>query len=217
MAGQRNALPVAGQGSNPPVAGQGSNPPVAGQGSNPPVAGRADDPPAAGGRVLAGRPGPGGRAVSAPAPRRRRVLAIASGGGHWQQLMALRPAFEGCDVLYATTLPGLPEEFGALPARIVPDCNRHEPVAILRAAAAIGRLVAAQRPDVVVSTGALPGVIALGWGKAWRARTVWIDSIANAEEMSMSGRLARPVADLWLSQWPHVAAAAGAGHAGAVL
>ena len=36
---------------------------------------------------------------------RRRVLAVASGGGHWVQLMRLRPAFEGTDIHYATVDP----------------------------------------------------------------------------------------------------------------
>ncbi len=36
------------------------------------------------------------------AERRVRVLAVASGGGHWVQLLRLRPAWEGCDVAYAT-------------------------------------------------------------------------------------------------------------------
>ena len=70
---------------------------------------------------------------------------------------------------------------------------------------------------MVVSTGALPGVIALTLGRAIGARTIWVDSIANAEEMSMSGKLARRVAHLWLSQWEHVAEAAGAEYAGAIL
>lgn len=147
----------------------------------------------------------------------RRVLAVASGGGHWQQLMLMRPAFEGCETVYLTTLPGLPEQFGAAPAAIVPDCNRNEKLAVLRCAAALAGHLARHRPHVVISTGALPGVLALALGRATGARTVWVDSIANAEEMSMSGKLARRVAHLWLSQWEHVAAEAGAEYAGAVL
>ena len=150
-------------------------------------------------------------------PVTRRVLAVASGGGHWQQLMLLRPAFEGADILYLTTMGGLPEAFGAAPARIVPDCNRNKPLEAARSAAAIAAAIARHRPHVVISTGALPGVIALALGKGMRARTIWVDSVANAEEMSMSGRLARRFADLWMSQWPDVAEASGAGYAGAVL
>lgn len=147
----------------------------------------------------------------------RRLLAIASGGGHWQQLMLMRPAFEGTDPLFLTTLPGLPEKFGASPAAIVPDCNRNEKVAILRTTAAVARHVIRHRPHVIISTGALPGVIALALGRAVGARTIWVDSVANADEMSMSGNLARRFAHLWLSQWDHVARAAGADYAGSVL
>lgn len=147
----------------------------------------------------------------------RRVLAVASGGGHWQQLMLMRPAFAGAETLYVTTLPGLPEQFGATPARIVPDCNRDAPLAMARCSAALAALVARRRPDVVISTGALPGVIALALGRLAGARTVWVDSVANAEEMSMSGKLARRVAHHWFSQWHHVAEAAGAEYAGSVL
>ena len=147
----------------------------------------------------------------------KRIVAVASGGGHWQQLMLMRAAFGSADVLYLTTLSGLPEQFNATPARIIPDCNRDQKIAILRCAFAIGRAVIKNRPHVVISTGALPGVIALGLGRVIGARTIWVDSVANSEEMSMSGKLARRFADLWLSQSEYVAKQTGAEFAGTVL
>lgn len=146
-----------------------------------------------------------------------RILAVASGGGHWQQLQLLRPAFEGQDPFFLTTLPGLPEQFDARPAAIIPDCNRDEKLQILRCALALLGHMIRRRPQVVISTGALPGVMALAIGRLFGARTIWVDSVANAEEMSMSGKLARRFAHLWLSQWEHVATEAGADYAGAVL
>ena len=145
------------------------------------------------------------------------MVAIASGGGHWQQLMLLRPAFEGFEVHYATTLPGLADQSDASPASLVTDCNRNEKLAMLRSTMDVARLLLRVRPDVVVTTGALPGLIALALAKRVGARTAWIDSVANAEEMSMAGAKARPHADLWLSQWPEVARAYGASYAGSVL
>ena len=35
----------------------------------------------------------------------RRILAVSSGGGHWVELMRLRPAFEGHDVAFVTEIP----------------------------------------------------------------------------------------------------------------
>ena len=73
------------------------------------------------------------------------------------------------------------------------------------------------RPHVIVSTGAAPGYFALRLGKLLGARTVWLDSIANAGELSMTGRLVRKYADLWLTQWPHLAGPAGPDFRGGVL
>lgn len=147
----------------------------------------------------------------------RRVLAVASAGGHWQQLMEIRPAFAGHTVQYVTTLDGLPAQFEAHPATIVRDCNRDAPLAVLVCLAQLVICVLRTRPHVVISTGALPGVIALALGRLVGARTIWVDSVANAETMSMSGKLARRFAHLWLSQWEHVATQAGATYLGRVL
>jgi hypothetical protein len=73
------------------------------------------------------------------------------------------------------------------------------------------------RPDVVISTGAAPGYFALRLGRILGARTVWVDSVANAEELSMSGRMAGKYADLWLTQWEHLAEKGGPMFKGSVL
>ena len=147
----------------------------------------------------------------------KRILAIASGGGHWQQLMLMRNAFDHHDIHYVTTLPGLAAQHGAAPATTIPDCNRNEKRAVLVVSWTLLRLILSVRPHVVISTGALPGVIAIALGRLIGAKTIWVDSVANAEEMSMSGRLARRFATHWLSQWPEVAQATGATYAGSVL
>ncbi len=41
---------------------------------------------------------------------RQRVLAVASGGGHWVQLQRLMGAMEGQDVAFVTTLDSYREE-----------------------------------------------------------------------------------------------------------
>ncbi|PWJ12881.1 UDP-N-acetylglucosamine--LPS N-acetylglucosamine transferase [Jannaschia seohaensis] len=148
---------------------------------------------------------------------RRRVLAVASAGGHWMQLMMLRPAWARHEVTWITTLEGLAEQAGLAPARLVPDCNRDTPLRALGCGALLLWHVLRLRPHAVVTTGALPGVLALAAGRLVGARTIWIDSVANAQEMSASGRLAARVATHRLSQWPEVARAEGAEYAGSVL
>ena len=147
-----------------------------------------------------------------------KLLAISSGGGHWIQLLRLRPAFDGCVVTYATVREGYRTDLepGA-DFRLIPDANRWSKARLLRSAAAIAWLLLRLRPDVVVTTGAAPGFFAVRLGKWLGARVVWIDSIANAEELSMSGEKAGRFVDLWLTQWPHLARDGGPSCFGSVL
>jgi UDP-N-acetylglucosamine:LPS N-acetylglucosamine transferase len=148
---------------------------------------------------------------------RRRILAVASAGGHWIQLQRLRPAFEDQQVAFVTTNSGYRDE--ARPHRfyVVNDASRWNKTRLALMAVRLFLIVLRERPDVVISTGAACGYFAVRFGKLIGARTLWIDSIANIDEMSMAGRLARKYADLWLTQWPHLATPEGPHYAGAVL
>lgn len=155
---------------------------------------------------------------TAPTTRKpRRVLAIASGGGHWVQLLRLRPAFEGHTVAYATVRASYRTDVGDARFYVVNDATRWDKVGLVRMALKLAFILLRERPHVVVSTGAAPGYFAIRLGRLLGARTVWLDSIANVEEMSMTGQLVRSHTDLWLTQWSHLARADGPRYEGAVL
>jgi UDP-N-acetylglucosamine:LPS N-acetylglucosamine transferase len=137
--------------------------------------------------------------------QQQRVLAVASSGGHWIQLRRLAPAFEGHDVAYLTTDAGYRSEAGSARFHVVNDANRWNKLALLRCALKVLWVVLRERPTVVVSTGAAPGYLAIRCGRLLGARTVWVDSVANVDELSMSGQMASSTADLCLTQWPHLA------------
>lgn len=145
-----------------------------------------------------------------------RILAASSGGGHWDELLALRDAFAGHDVTYLTTSADLLMLAG-VSGTVVADCNRDTPLATLRTIVAIARLVWRLRPDRVVSTGAAPGLICILLGRMLGARTLWIESIANAERLSMSGRIASKAANRCVVQWEHMARPTGPDFAGAIF
>ena len=149
--------------------------------------------------------------------RRPRVLAVCSGGGHWVQMMRLRPALEGADLRYLTVDAQFIGEVAGARVHLVNDANEDRKLALLLQLLRVVWVVARVRPDVVISTGASVGYFALRVGKLLGARTIWIDSIANAEQLSKSGRLAGGCADLWLTQWAHLAAPDGPHHYGSVL
>lgn len=149
--------------------------------------------------------------------RRTRIVALSSSGGHWVQLLRLRPAFDDCDVTYATTRTGYRSDIERGHFCVIPDCNREEALRVLWCAVRIVALLVRVRPDVVISTGAAPGFLAVRLGRWLGARTIWVDSVANADELSMAGRMAGPHSDLWLTQWSHLAAESGPKFFGSVL
>jgi hypothetical protein len=132
-------------------------------------------------------------------------------------LLRLRPAFEDCDVVYATVRKGYAEDLGGGRLAVIPDCNRQDKLRVAWCALMILALIIRTRPDVIVTTGAAPGYFAIRFGRLLGARTIWIDSVANAEELSMSGRMAAAYADAWLTQWPGLARPEGPAHWGSVL
>lgn len=147
----------------------------------------------------------------------KKILAVASGGGHWTQLMRLRKVFEGHDVTFVGVKEIYRSDVDGHRFYAVPDVSRLHKWSVLISLGKLAFILMKERPKVVITTGSAPGMLALRLGKLFGARTVWIDSIANVEEMSMSGKKAKKAADLWLTQWPHLADNDGPDFLGSVL
>ena len=148
---------------------------------------------------------------------RRRIMAVASGGGHWVQLQRVMPAFEDHDVTFVTINPTYKTDVPGERVLIVRDSTRWNKLGLIVLGFQILWSLIRIRPHVVVSTGAAPGFMAIVLGRLLGAKTVWLDSIANVEKVSMSGRMVRPWAVLWLTQWPHLATDDGPEYAGRVF
>jgi UDP-N-acetylglucosamine:LPS N-acetylglucosamine transferase len=146
----------------------------------------------------------------------KRVLAVASAGGHWVQLARMSDAF-GADVHYASTsYPG--KEFDSISFHKIKDGNLKDKVSLFFLALSILILIIKVRPEVIVSTGAAPGFFAIILGKALLgSKTIWVDSIANGEEPSLAGQKVRRWADVWATQWEDLAEKYGMVYLGAVV
>ena len=140
-----------------------------------------------------------------PVRTQPKVLAIASGGGHWVQLLRLRPALEGCEVVYASVHPASRDEVPGHRYYAFKDASRKNKVAFVAVVCRMLWIVVRERPSVIITTGSAPGLICIAIGRMLGAKTLWIDSIANCREMSLSGRKAMKVAHKCISQWPDVA------------
>ncbi len=88
---------------------------------------------------------------------------------------------------------------------VVGECNRRNPLRVVSVAVRALWFAVKERPDVVISTGSAPLAFVCLFTKMLGGKVVWIDSVAQFEVLSVSGRVMRHVADLCLSQWPEVA------------
>ena len=138
----------------------------------------------------------------------KRVLAVASGGGHWVQLLRMRAAFAHHDVHFLTTNAAYAKDVDA-PLHAVIDASSWTKLRLVWMFMQVLYLVLRLRPQVVITTGAAPGLAAICCAKLVGAKTIWVDSIANSEQLSGSGRHAGRLADVWLTQWADLATAGG--------
>lgn len=134
----------------------------------------------------------------------KNVLVLSSPGGHWVQLCRLNPALQRSNLIYACTYVR-PAELEACDTYYkIEDISRDSLKRLPSSISKIYRIFNREKPEIVITTGALPGLIAIIIGKIRGVQTIWLDSIANSENVSMSGRVASYIADDCYTQWEHL-------------
>ena len=134
----------------------------------------------------------------------KKILAISSPGGHWTQLQRITSAFSGHEAVYVSTLQGYAKEVSACKFYKVKDASAWSKFSLIVLFFQLMKIVINERPDVVITTGAAPGLFAIIISRFLGAKTIWLDSIANYETISFSGRLAKYFTHLHLTQWKHL-------------
>jgi len=137
---------------------------------------------------------------------KRKILAVASGGGHWIQLLritgAMHDDFEWC---YACTRPDMASSVRGAAFHTITDFSRSNCFKIITAIFQAIRIMIRENPDAVITTGAAPGLAVVFTAMLLRKRTVWIDSIANAAHLSLCGRIASHFVSRTYTQWQDLA------------
>ena len=137
-------------------------------------------------------------------------MAIASGGGHWVQLMRIRPALAGLDTFFVSMDASSAVDVPGKRYYTIRDASRKQKWAFAIVLCQLLWILLRERPGIVITTGSAPALVAVILAKRlFGARTIWIDSIANAERLSTSGEKAGRVVDVWLTQWPHLSEGEG--------
>ena len=121
-------------------------------------------------------------------------------------MLKIAEVWSGERVCWITTVDVVRDSLGKSgEVHIVGECNRQHPFRVFAVLLRCFHIIRNERPHVVISTGAAPGCLAALLGHLIGARVIWLDSITNVHRLSLSGRLVRPFADLFLVQWPALA------------
>ncbi len=95
--------------------------------------------------------------------------------------MQVVEAFGEANLVLASTNPELGKVYGFDNVQKLDDYNRDNIGKMIKGLWQTFRLVRRVKPQLIVSTGAAPGLLCLLWGRLTGARTIWIDSIANSQ------------------------------------
>ncbi len=137
---------------------------------------------------------------------RRKILAVASGGGHWIQLLRITEAMhDNFKLCYACTRPDMASSVKGEAFHTISDFSRSDCFRIITASFQMLWIMIREKPDVVITTGAAPGLVAVFIAMLMRKRTIWIDSIANVAHLSLSGRIASHFVSRTYTQWQDLA------------
>ncbi len=144
-------------------------------------------------------------------------MLIASPGGHFVQLSLLAEKFpEECLVIVGTYATK-PKFMNGIDYEQVPDFNRNSFYMVFAAFWKSFKIIKKYKPQLVVTTGAAPGLVMLIISRILGIQSVWIDSLANSRKLSLSGNIARKIGGIVLSQWEHVASDSGVLYKGRVI
>jgi len=135
---------------------------------------------------------------------KNKVLALSSPGGHWVQLCRLIPAFKNSDVVYACTYNKASELSDDDNYYVIGDVSRDSIQRIFSVILGIVKILKKEKPAIIITTGALPGLITIFLGRCYGIKTIWLDSIANSEKISMSGKIASYLAHHSFTQWENL-------------
>ncbi len=138
----------------------------------------------------------------------KKVMFISSMGGHLTEMMQLKSIFKDYDYKIVTekhkSTIGLKARYKSKIDYLKAGNKDHIlkyviviPYNIIKSLILFLKF----KPDVVVTTGAHTCVAMCYIAKIFRKKVIYIESFANIETKTLTGRLVYPIADIFIVQW----------------
>lgn len=145
------------------------------------------------------------------------VLLAASPGGHLVQLSLLAEEFRNEKVIVVSTYEKKPVFISGDCYEQLIDFSRSSCYRFFFCFVKALTIIKKHRPQLLITTGAAPGLVMILAARFYGVKSVWIDSLANSKKLSLSGKLAKKLGVDTLSQWENVAKNAGVRYEGRVV
>lgn len=118
--------------------------------------------------------------------------------------MCIKNVATGFDCFFVTEEGGQADTSEISTIYTVPQTNRKEKAFLrkfVRIILMAIRIISSEKPDVVITTGALISVPFCYVAKVLGKKVIFIESFSRVKDKSLSGKLVYPIADLFLVQW----------------
>lgn len=133
-----------------------------------------------------------------------KVCFAASTGGHYEQLILLKPLMERYNSFILTEKTNYDTEINNYKTYYVKQINRKEFMFIPRFIQNIFltlRIMRKEKPDIVISTGVLATIPICIVAKLLRKKLIFIESFAMVTKATQSAKLLYHFADRFYVQW----------------
>ena len=134
----------------------------------------------------------------------KKICFIASTGGHFEQLMMLKPLMDKNESFIVTEKTGYSVITNNRKIYYLRQVNRNERTFIFKMMAntiSSLNIFLREKPDVVISTGALASIPMCLLSKIFKRKVIFIESFAKINSPTLTGKLIYKFADRFYVQW----------------
>ena len=135
---------------------------------------------------------------------RKKICFTASCGGHMEQLMMLQPLMKEYESFIVTEKTKYQMDIHGFRVYQVPQTNRRELLFLAKLLANFFkslRILLREKPDILVSTGAMATVPICILGKKMGKKLIYIESFARVTSPNVTGKILYRYADQFYVQW----------------
>ena len=139
--------------------------------------------------------------------KQKKLCFAASSGGHFEQILMLKPLMEKYESFLITEKTDYRAEVKGVKMYYLQQVNRKEwffPVIMIGNSFKSLFIFIKERPDVIITTGVLAMIPMCLLAKIFRRKLIYIESFAKVTTPTETGKLLYKYADQFYVQWPQM-------------